>query len=305
MLNVQQFIGWFDFNKEKSVLYKTISLVMKKIVVKFYQPFNYTSLIIQKSAISERFVTVSFDCDLIEDIKSYKWLVAMLKEYNLKASFACIGSYVEKFPDEHYLLVEMGHEIVNHTYSHPHHEFLNPSKRFNKLSNDELRTEIEKAHIVIEKTLGVSPIGFRSPHFGGLHTSRVYPILEELGYKYSSSTIASRTPYLGKPFYVNKILEIPLTPSPKYPFTCLETWGLYRAPVKYYMSDEEFMNLFKQLLTWADKFSAPLNFYFDPIDFKNSPKLAHHIFGLIASLKEERDVMIGTYKEVVEWIEKK
>ena len=71
------------------------------------------------------------------------------------------------------------------------------------------------------------------------------------------------------------------------------------------MSEEEFISLFKQLLTWANNFSAPLNFYFDPIDLRNSPKLAHGIFELIASLKEEKNIKIGTCKEVIEWIEKK
>jgi hypothetical protein len=32
--------------------------------------------------------------DLIEDIKSYKWLVSLLKEYDLKASFACETPYL-------------------------------------------------------------------------------------------------------------------------------------------------------------------------------------------------------------------
>jgi len=305
MLNIEQLVGWLDFYKEKSVFHKIVNVFFKAMIVKIRQPFDYTVAVIKKSVTNKRFIAISFDCDLVEDIKSYKWLVSLLKEYNLKASFACVGAYVEKFPEEHSLLCEMGHEIMNHTYSHPHHKFLNPSKRFNKLNDQELKMEIEKAHIIIKKTLGITPIGFRSPHFGGLHTNRVYPILEELDYKYSSSTIASRTPSLGKPFYVNKILEIPLTPSPKYPFTCLETWGLYRAPVKYYINEKEFMNLFKQLLSWADKFSAPLNFYFDPVDLKNSLRLAHYIFELLVSLKEEKNIKIGSYKEVIEWIEKK
>jgi len=63
----------------------------------------------------------------------------MLEQYRLPASFACIGKWIEEFPEVHRGLVDKGHEIINHTYSHPDNEQLDPNRKFNELDQKEKR----------------------------------------------------------------------------------------------------------------------------------------------------------------------
>src|SRR5437764_737920 len=42
-----------------------------------------------------------------------------LKKYNAKASFFCIGNNVKQYPEIFKRIIEEGHDIGNHTQSHP------------------------------------------------------------------------------------------------------------------------------------------------------------------------------------------
>lgn len=47
-----------------------------------------------------------------------EWVLDRLNEYNAKATFFCIGRNVEHFPDTYQKILEEGHSVGNHTYSH-------------------------------------------------------------------------------------------------------------------------------------------------------------------------------------------
>ncbi len=47
------------------------------------------------------------------------WVLDILRDYNAKASFFCIGKNVERYPDLFAQLSQEGHSIGNHTYDHP------------------------------------------------------------------------------------------------------------------------------------------------------------------------------------------
>jgi hypothetical protein len=243
-------------------------------------------------------VGLSFDVDLELDIKALPWLLRELGKRQFSASFACIGQFVEKFPNEHKAIVEAGHEIMNHTYSHPFHRTLNPHKRFLELSDAEMRLEIQRCHETFEQILSVKSIGFRTPHFGGLHTFRAYPILYDLRYRYSSSTIGTRTRTLGTPFLYQGIFEIPLTPDPTDFLTCVETWKLFRAPRPIYRDESEFVRLFSILARWAVDEGASLNFYFDPIDLYNMGPAWSKIMSILIYLRNNYGYTIGAYRDI-------
>lgn len=46
------------------------------------------------------------------------WVLDQLKEFNAKASFFCIGNNVEKYPEVYNRIIEEGHAVGNHTWSH-------------------------------------------------------------------------------------------------------------------------------------------------------------------------------------------
>ena len=245
-------------------------------------------------------VTLSFDCDYPDDVVAIPAILDMLKPYRYKASFAAVGYWVQKYPKEHAAVVEQGHELMNHTYSHPDNELLNPGRKFRYISKDEKMEEIVKCHDICKTLLGVEPIGMRVPHFKHLFSDDIYALLSEVGYRYSSSTWLTNTTTRGLPFRAkHNIIEFPLTTCPKHPFTVFDTWHslnaqrlshrlLHRGP-------ESYLELFRDLLKMARETGSYLNIYMDPLDIKKIPG-----FETMLRLMAEEDLEVVTYSQYLE-----
>lgn len=92
-----------------------------------------------------------------DDGPHYKYteeILDILKSYGVKATFFMIGVNAEKHPDIVKRVCADGHEIGNHTYSHPH---------LKGLSEDDIKKEMADASAVIEKITGRRPSLFRPP----------------------------------------------------------------------------------------------------------------------------------------------
>jgi len=245
-------------------------------------------------------VTLSFDCDYPEDVEAIPAIVDMLKPYRYHASFAAVGYWVEKYPREHARALEYGHELMNHTYSHPDNELLNPGRKFRLIPRAEKVEEVQRGHEVCRRLLGVEPTGLRIPHFKHLFTDEIYEILAELGYKYSSSTWTTNTTTRGLPFMApHNVVEFPLTTCPKHPFTVFDTWHslnaqrlshrlLHRGP-------EQYLQLFEELLRLAKQTGSYLNIYMDPLDIKKIPGFARML-----ELLADDELEVVTYAEYLD-----
>ena len=77
-----------------------------------------------------------------------------LQKYNVKATFFLDGSWVSKNPREAKEIMERGHEIGNHAYSHPD---------LKQVSDYRVRSEITKTNNAIQKALGIKPKLFAPP----------------------------------------------------------------------------------------------------------------------------------------------
>ena len=47
-----------------------------------------------------------------------EWILATLAKYNAKATFFVLGKNVELYPDLYQKIIDAGHKVGNHTYSH-------------------------------------------------------------------------------------------------------------------------------------------------------------------------------------------
>jgi peptidoglycan/xylan/chitin deacetylase (PgdA/CDA1 family) len=83
------------------------------------------------------------------------WVLSVLKEYDAKATFFCVGNKVEKFPETYNKIINEGHSVGNHTYSHVK-GWTTASKEY--ISN------IEKASLFIDSNLFRPPYGRIRPH---------------------------------------------------------------------------------------------------------------------------------------------
>lgn len=88
-------------------------------------------------------------------------LLDVLAKYQARATFFLIGRYVRQRPELVRAIAGAGHEIGNHTFTHPNLIFAPATK---------LRQELEDCNKVLEDALGTRPILFRPP-FGGRRPS--------------------------------------------------------------------------------------------------------------------------------------
>jgi peptidoglycan-N-acetylglucosamine deacetylase len=211
-------------------------------------------------------LSLSWDCDVEGDIQALPSLLDTLEKYSLRTGFACVGKWIEKEPGLHRRILGEGHEILNHSYSHPSSELFHPGRRFNQLTAEEQEKEILSCHEVCRRLLRYEPSGFRTPHFGNSHTAGIDEILERVGYRYSSSRVAITTPARGMPYLSRERLwEFPLSFYPREPFQVFETWRYFRAPGARGREDE-FFSMFRFLIDTAIDTNSYVNLYLDPID---------------------------------------
>jgi peptidoglycan-N-acetylglucosamine deacetylase len=121
-------------------------------------------------------------------------LLDILKSRDVKATFYVIGRNVEAEPDIAKRIVDEGHEIANHTWTHP---------QLSRLSSSRVATELEKTHEIIEKVTGITTASMRPPY--GAVNDRVRQIarkqldyttimwsVDPLDWKYRNSERVSR-----------------------------------------------------------------------------------------------------------------
>ncbi|XID93022.1 polysaccharide deacetylase family protein [Paenibacillaceae bacterium WGS1546] len=82
-------------------------------------------------------------------------ILAVLERVSGKATFFMIGEQMERYPDVVRQVAEAGHEIGNHTFSHP---------RLTGISRAECRSEIRRAELLIRKLTGRAPTALRPPY---------------------------------------------------------------------------------------------------------------------------------------------
>jgi len=88
-------------------------------------------------------------------------LLDILKQRNIKATFFMIGQNAERNPEIVKRILAEGHEIGNHSWTHP---------QLSKLSDERVTEEITKTQDAIKNACGYTPILLRPPY--GAITSR-------------------------------------------------------------------------------------------------------------------------------------
>ncbi|MCO6147281.1 polysaccharide deacetylase family protein [Flavobacterium sp. NRK1] len=82
-------------------------------------------------------------------------VLALLKKYNTKATFFCIGQQIEKHPDIFKTIIEEGHTVGNHTFTH--------SPKMGFFSVQKVMDEVTFTDRII-KNYGLKPLLFRPPY---------------------------------------------------------------------------------------------------------------------------------------------
>ena len=100
-------------------------------------------------------------------------LLDLLAAHHIKATFFVIGENVAQHPDIVARAAREGHEIGNHSWSHP---------KFGKMSDQSVRRELQRTDDAIKSATGTRPTLMRPP-YGSLTARQKRWIHDEFGYE--------------------------------------------------------------------------------------------------------------------------
>ena len=139
-------------------------------------------------------------------------ILALLARENVHATFFTLGWIAERYPQVVRDIVAGGHELASHGYGH---------LRASDQTREEFRDDITRSKALLEDIGGQQVLGYRAPSFSiGTANLWALDVLQEAGYRYSSSIYPIQHDHYGMPdaprfaFYPNGpdgLLEIPIT----------------------------------------------------------------------------------------------
>ena len=101
-----------------------------------------------------------------------RFILDTLDRYGIKATFFLCGVWVKAYPDMVKEIAARGHEIGNHSLTHPH---------MNRLTAEQIRTELSSLDDEIEALTGKRTKLFRAPF--GEYNDTVVSTVRDLGYE--------------------------------------------------------------------------------------------------------------------------
>lgn len=115
-------------------------------------------------------IAITFDCAWGNS--NTDSILAELKEAGAKATFFVTGEFCDNYPDDVKKMYDAGHEIGNHTDTHPHMEGINVN---------DLIKDVRECSRKIKMITGEEPKTFRAPY--GEYSDKVVSTVEGMGLK--------------------------------------------------------------------------------------------------------------------------
>ncbi len=120
-------------------------------------------------ATNEKKVAISFDAAWGAEFTPQ--ILEIMKRYDLKTTFFLVGFWVDKYPEMVKRIAAEGHEVQNHSTTHPHS---------NQLTEDKIVEELTITGNKIKELTGTEPFLFRPPF--GEYSNKVITAATRAGY---------------------------------------------------------------------------------------------------------------------------
>jgi peptidoglycan-N-acetylglucosamine deacetylase len=131
---------------------------------------SWYSKIVYEVPVSKKLVALTYD-DGPYPVDTLK-ILKLLDKYHVKATFFMIGKQMEENPEVVKMVLDGGHVIGNHTYTHP--------AKLETYPTAQIVGEIDRCEQVIEKMTGKRAQLFRPPL--GLVNSQIASVAKDEGY---------------------------------------------------------------------------------------------------------------------------
>lgn len=165
---------------KQSIVYFILTFILFMLTVQVAQPKikNVFQPIIAKTErklpiycvdTSEKKVAISFDAAWGADDTDE--LLKILKDNDVKTTFFMCGYWVEKYAEEVKKIAADGHDLGNHSATHPH---------MSELSKEEIKKELQTAHEKVKQLTGKNMDLFRPPF--GEYDNKVIEAAQESNY---------------------------------------------------------------------------------------------------------------------------
>ncbi len=147
-----------------------VSMKFNNVRDKVMDAFNQDRLLpIYCVDTEEKKIAISFDAAWGDQYT--EGILDILEKHNVKATFFLVGFWVDKYPDMVKKIHDKGHDVGNHSSTHPH---------MSKLSREQIAQELNTTGDKIQKITGTKSILFRPPF--GDYNNRLIETAKENGY---------------------------------------------------------------------------------------------------------------------------
>jgi polysaccharide deacetylase family protein (PEP-CTERM system associated) len=118
-------------------------------------------------------------------------ILTQFARHGVTGTFFTLGWIAERHPAMVHRIVAAGHELASHGYDHI---------RVDRLTPESFRADISRTKRILEDIGGVAVHGYRAPTFSISNRNPwAFAVLEEAGYRYSSSVYPIRHDLYGMP----------------------------------------------------------------------------------------------------------
>jgi len=173
---------FFVFNKDKVVSYMVAICTVFVLFLMASVFGDKPGEIIETSAKTERLLPiysvsteekkVSLTINCAWNADDIDTILETLNKHDVKITFFMVGDWIEKYKEAAKKIFENGHELANHSYSHPH---------VNHLRKEENIKQINKCSELIKQITGSPSTLYRGPY--GEYNNTVIEAAKETNHK--------------------------------------------------------------------------------------------------------------------------
>jgi len=131
------------------------------------EPSDGSSMVIYGGSTSSGKIALTFDAGADRGMAGY--ILDVLADYGVHATFGMTGLWAQENPDLVARMVAEGHQLINHTWSHP--SFTGGSSSTTVLTRAGRVDQLDRAEAIVESTTGYQMAPYWRPPYGDINAS--------------------------------------------------------------------------------------------------------------------------------------